>query len=679
MASLDETDPAARAEALREEIRRHNYRYYVLDDPIVADFEYDELLRELEAVEQAHPELLTPDSPTRKVGAAPILEFGSITHTVPMLSLQNVTSEAELTEWEEQLRNHLKEPEARFSWVVEPKLDGVAVEAVYEEGAYRIGSTRGDGITGEDITEQLKTVRSLPLRLRGTSRSVPSRLEVRGEVIMKTAEFEKLNLAISEAGQPPYANPRNLTAGSLKQKDPKITATRKLDVFLYAVGATEGFDVGTQEEVLAAFADLGLPTTRLARRCENIGEVVAAIREFEAGRDDLPYEIDGAVVKVDDLALQERLGIRSRSPRWAVAYKFAARQGTTVVTDIFVSLGRTGVLTPVAVLRPVPIGGVTVSRATLHNRDEVERLGVRIGDTVLVDRAGDVIPKVAKVITDARSGTERAFVWPETCPVCGAMVREDAEEVAIYCPNMGCPAQLKARIRHFGSRGALDIEGLGEKIVDQLVDGGHVTDVAGLFTLDLETVAALPRMAEKSGQNLLDGISASKETTLARFLTALGPRHVGEATARTLSRELQSLEAIREATVERLTEVPDVGPIVAQALRDFFDSAENADVVDRLLALGVHPVAEVRPAAPAESPVAGKTVVFTGALERMSRSEAGAIVDRLGGKAASSVSKKTDLVVAGPGAGSKRKKAEDLGIEVIDEDEFFQRIGEVPG
>ncbi len=669
-------DPADRAKALRREIHLHNYRYYVENDPVIADVEYDELLRELEAIEAAHPDLVTPDSPTQKVGAAPIAEFGAIEHTVPMLSLQNVTSEGELAEWEAQLRNHLKDPEADFDFVVEPKLDGVAVEAVYLDGIYTVGSTRGDGVTGEDITEQLKTVRSLPLRLHDGIREIPKRLEVRGEVLMTTAEFEALNRDLLEAGEQTYANPRNLTAGSLKQKDPRVTATRKLDVFFYAVGRADGIEVDYQQVLLEAFTELGLPITRLHRHCRDIAAVAAVIREFEEGRDHLPYEIDGAVVKVDRLADQERLGVRSRSPRWAVAYKFAARQATTVVEDIFVSVGRTGVLTPVAKLAPVPIGGVTVSRATLHNRDEVERLGVLVGDTVLVQRAGDVIPKVVKVIVDRRTGTERPFVWPKTCPECGVRVREDEEEVAIYCPNIGCAAQRKARVRHFGSRGALDIEGLGEKIVDQLVDGGHLGDVADLFTLTLDTVSGLERMAEKSGQNLLDAIEKSKQTTLARFLTALGLRHVGESTARALSRELGSLEAIRAADLDELTEVPDVGPIVAKALRDFFDAEENVRVVDRLLELGVTPRAEALPEAPAESPVSGLRVVFTGKLTRMSRSEAGALVTRLGGKASSSVSKKTDLVVAGPGAGGKRGKAEDLGVPVIDEEEFFNRLGE---
>jgi len=669
-------DISRRIEELRAELRRHNHRYHVLDDPVVADAEYDALFRELVALEDAHPELVTPDSPTQKVGAAPIEEFGTVTHGVPMLSLSNVTSEAELREWEEQLRNHLKEPEALFTYAFEPKLDGVAFEAVYEKGVYRVGSTRGDGVTGEDITEQLKTVRSLPLRLRDEEEPVPKLLEVRGEAIMGRKEFEALNRRLAEEEEPTYANPRNLTAGSLKQKDPRITATRELDVLVYGPGRVEGAEFDSQTAFLALCRALGFKTSGLSRRCADMDEVVAALMELEAMRDGLPFEIDGAVVKVDDLATQERLGVRSRSPRWAVAYKFAARQATTVVEEITVSVGRQGALTPVAELRPVPIGGVTVSRATLHNRDEIERLGVLVGDTVLVERAGDVIPKVVKVIVDARTGDERAFTWPDRCPACATAVREDPEEVAVYCPNIACPAQQKARILHFGSRRAMDVEGLGEKLVEQLVDGGLVRDPSDLYRLDVETLAGLDRMAEKSAENVLEGLERSKETTLPRFLFALGPRHVGEATALSIARDLGTLENVIDADLARLEAVPDVGPIVARSLREFLEEPENRAVVDRLLAAGVEPAEEERPEIPAESPVAGLTVVFTGKLERMSRDEAAELTAGLGGKAVKSVSKKTDLVVAGPGAGSKRKKAEELGIEVIDEDEFFRRIGE---
>ena len=668
-------DPALRAEELREQIRYHGHRYYVLDDPVISDVEYDELYRELLAIEEAHPELRTPDSPTAKVGAEPVTEFGTVTRRIPMLSLDNVTSADALREWEGQLRNHLKDPEAKLAFHVEPKFDGVAVEAVYEAGVFTVGSTRGDGTTGEDVTEQLRTVRSLPLRLRDDLRPVPPRLEARGEVMMSLAAFETLNRRLSEEGQAPYANPRNLTAGSLKQKDPKVTASRPLDVVFYAIGEWEGEGLATHGDLLALLRDLGLKTADLARRGEDVEAAIARIEELGALRDDLPYEIDGAVVKVDDRAVQERLGVRSRSPRWAVAYKFAARQGTTRVEDIFVSVGRTGALTPVAALEPVAIGGVTVRRVTLHNRDEMERLGIRIGDRVLVERAGDVIPKVVKAVADARTGAEREFAWPAECPECGTAVREDESEVAVYCPNIACPAQRKARLRHFASRRALDVEGLGEKLVDQLVTRDLVRDPADLFALDVATLAELERMGEKSAENLVAALARAKDTTLARFLFALGMRHVGEATAATLARELRTLDAVMAADPETLEAVPDVGPVVARAIVDFFAAEENRSAVARLLDAGVVPAAEAAPA-PVESPIAGLTIVFTGALERLSRDDAKDLAARLGAKAAGSVSKKTDLVVAGPGAGSKRKKAEELGIEVVDEAEFFRRIGE---
>jgi DNA ligase (NAD+) len=628
--------PQERIERLREEIRHHDHRYHVLDDPVISDVEYDEKLRELIRLEEEHPDLVTPDSPTQKVGAAPVEEFGTVEHTVPMLSLANITSVDELRDWEESLANHLKDPEVGFSYVVEPKLDGVAVEAVYLDGVYSVGSTRGDGVRGEDITEQLKTVRSLPLRLLPGEGGPPPRLEVRGEAFISLEDFDELNRRLSEEEEKTYANPRNLTVA-----------------------------IESQWDLLAVLASHGLKTTDLSVRCATIDEVAARLEELQAMRDDLPFEIDGAVIKVDDRALQERLGERSRSPRWAVAYKFAARQATTTLEDIFVSVGRTGALTPVGVLTPVPIGGVTVSRVTLHNKDEIDRLGVRIGDRVLVQRAGDVIPKVVQAIPDERSGDEREFTWPDACPVCGTGVREDAETVAIYCPNISCPAQLKARLLHFSSRRAMDVEGLGEKLVDQLVDGEMVKDVADLYGLELETLAGL---------DVLDGLETTKTAPLARFLFALGLRHVGEATAKTLAREFGTLEALMDADVESLEATPDIGPIVAKSIRDFFDAPENVAEIERLLAAGVDPAPEERPAE--GGPLAGTTVVFTGKLERISRSEAKDLADRLGGKAAGSVSKKTSLVVAGPGAGSKRKKAEDLGIEIIDEEEFFARYGE---
>ncbi len=664
-------DPALRAEELRRQIRYHDHRYHVLDDPVISDAEYDALFRELAAIEAARPDLVTPDSPTQKVGAAPVAEFGTVVRAVPMLSLENVTSDGELREWEDLLRNHLKEPNRRFAYTVEPKLDGVAVEAVYEDGVYVTGATRGDGTTGEDITVQLRTVRSLPLRL--IADPPPARLEIRGEVLMTRAAFEDLNRRLVAEGEEAYANPRNLTAGSLKQKDPKVTASRPLDLFAYSLGRAEGFAPATQWDLLGALRALGFKTSDLARRGEGLDAALAAVHAIEEARDGLPFEIDGAVVKVDDVALQERLGIRARSPRWAVAYKFAPRQATTKVRAIVVQVGRTGALTPVADLDPVPLGGVTVSRATLHNRDEVERLGVRVGDTVLVERAGDVIPKVVKVIADARTGDERPFAFPSACPVCGAAVREDPEEVIVYCDSLACPARLKGALRHFGARRAMDIAGLGDRLVVQLVDRGLVKDPSDLYALSLESLAALDRMGEKSAQNLLDSFARSRDTTLSRFLLALGPRHVGEATAAAVARDLGSLTALLAADEARLEKVPDVGPVVAKSLHTFLSAPANRAVIERLLARGVTPRPEAPP--PSAGPFAGRTVVFTGTLTRLTREEAEALVVRLGGKASGSVSKKTSLVVAGADAGSKLAKAQSLGVEVVSEDEFLRRAG----
>ncbi|MCU0727591.1 MAG: NAD-dependent DNA ligase LigA [Planctomycetes bacterium] len=668
-----EREAAPRIEELRRQLRLHDHRYHVLDDPLISDAEYDKLYRELVALESAYPGLVTPDSPTRKVGAAPVSEFGTVVRKVPMLSLENVTSEAALREWEDLLRNHLADPAARFSYVVEPKLDGVAVEAVYEAGVFVTGATRGDGVRGEEITAQLRTLRNVPLRLLADP--PPARVEVRGEVIMTRADFEALNRRLTEAGEAPYANPRNLTAGSLKQKDPAVTAGRPLRFFAYAIGEVEGLAPATQWDLLGALRELGFATSHLSRRCADLDSALAAIEELRRARDGLEFEIDGAVVKVDDLAIAERLGIRARSPRFAVAFKFEARQATTKIREIVVQVGRTGALTPVAELEPAPLGGVTVSRATLHNRDELARLGVLVGDTVLVERAGDVIPKVVKAIADLRTGAERPFVFPVACPACGAAVREDPEEVAVYCPNRACPAQLRAALLHFGARRAMDIAGLGDKLVEALVERGIVRDFADLYGLDPGTLAGLPRMAEKSATNLLGEIAKSRDTTFSRFLLSLGIRHVGEATAAAVARDLGTLEALLAADAGRLTLIPDVGPVVARSIRDFLDAPENRAVIERLLAAGVRPREEAPAPAASDRPFAGQTVVFTGELERMARDDAEALVLRLGGKATGSVSKKTSLVVAGPGAGAKAKKASELGVEVIDEAEFLKRAG----
>ena len=679
-----------RAEELRRQIAEHNHRYHVLDAPVISDAEYDRLFRELVELEAEHPDLATPDSPTRRVGAAPASEFPPVRHETPMLSLENAFGEEELRAFEARARRFLRiGAEHPIAYVAEPKIDGVAVELVYEHGVLKVGSTRGDGIVGEDITQNLKTIRSIPLRLRsgdspraegqraGSAASapaapIPDLLSVRGEVYMAIGDFRRYNREREARGEPAFANPRNMAAGSLRQLDPRITAARPLAAFFYAIGVMRGGpSIRSQSALLAYLPELGLKVNPLIRAGLDLDAAVTYYHELEARRDELPYEIDGAVVKVDDFALQEELGIKSRTPRWATAVKFASRQETTRIEDIAVYVGRTGILTPVAMLEPVRIGGVEVRRATLHNQDEIDRKDVRIGDTVLVGRAGDVIPEVVQVILEKRTGNERRFVMPENCPVCGAHVVREEGAVAYRCAGLACPAQQRERIRHFGSRGGLDIEGLGDKLVAQLVDRGLVRDVSDLFHLDAETLASLDRMGEKSAANLVAAIAASKSARLDRFLFGLGIRHVGETVARDLAAQFRALAPILAASEEDLLRVEGVGPEVARAVREFFADPENRRAIDRLLAAGVDP----RPATgPAGGILEGKTFVFTGTLARMTRHEAESAVAARGGKVGSSVAKTTSYVVLGENPGSKADRARDLGIALLTEDEFIALI-----
>ena len=657
-------------EALKKEIREltarveeHSYRYYVLDRPAITDSEYDELFRRLSRLEQEHPELASPNSPTTKVGGPPVEKFNTVRHTLPMLSLDNVTNREELADFEQRIQRFLKSSDP-MEYVVEPKIDGIGVELVYENGELRVGSTRGDGTNGEDITQNVRTIRSVALSLRGDVNDVPRLLEVRGEVFYPTEGFQRLNRQREEAGEYVFANPRNAAAGALKQLDSKITAGRPLDVFCHGMGTVEPASFESHADFLATVRSWGLKPVPLTRVCRSVDEVVAYQEEMEGRRDELPYEIDGVVVKVNSLELQRRLGQIARSPRWAMAYKFKPRQSTTRILDIQPQVGRTGTLTPVASLEPVQLAGVTVRNASLHNMDEIERKDIRVGDTIVIERAGDVIPYVVRVLTEERDGSERPFEMPAHCPMCDSQVYREEGEAAYRCVGLACPAKLKESLRFFGSRNALDIEGLGEKLIDQLVEKKLVADSADLYRLDEETLASLERMGAKSARNLMEELGRKKDTTLSRFVTALGIRHVGEATAGVLADHFGSLDGIMTADEEALTEVRDIGPEVAKSIAGFFADDANRRVIEKLLAAGFRLKAEAR----ADGSLTGLSFVLTGSLATMSRSEAQKSITALGGRVAGSVSGKTDYVVVGADPGSKATKAEELGIRLLDED-----------
>jgi len=668
---MDNNPAKERIAFLCAELERHNRLYYENDTPEINDAEYDALFRELQQLENQFPELILPDTPTARVGGRALDKFQQVTHRLAMISLDNAFSAEDISEFDKRIKKELGlQLDCAIEYVCEPKMDGLAVELVFEAGLFVQGSTRGDGVIGEDITANLKTVRDIPLRLQCDN--PPQLLEVRGEVYLPLEPFQALNREREESGEPPFANPRNAAAGSLRQLDPKITARRPLTLFCYAPGVVEGHDFGCQSAFLTTIPAWGLPVNPLAEKVSGVAGIAAFHARLAAARDSLPYEIDGVVIKVDSFALQRDLGEKSRSPRWAIAWKFPPRQAITLVENIVPSVGRTGVITPTAHLQPVEVSGVTVSRATLHNWEEMERKDIRIGDTVVIERAGDVIPAVVRVLLEKRSGTERPLPLPTVCPECGSPVIKLPEEVAVRCQGLACPAQIRESIIHFASRNAMDIDGLGEKYIDQLLRLGLVHDVADIYQLKVTDLMRFERMGDKLAENLLTAIAESKNRELATFIFALGIRHVGEHTAKLLASGFGSLQNLMAASEEELLTVREVGPQVAQSITAFFASRENRRVIERLLAAGVSPSETAKRVG---GRFTAKTFVFTGTLERCSRNQAQKLVEAEGGHAAGSVSKKTDFVVAGAEAGSKLEKARQLGVTILTEEQFLQMLG----
>lgn len=669
-----------RAERLRNEINRHNYLYYVLDQPEISDAEYDRLMRELQEIEEKYPTLLTPDSPTQRVGTAPQTALATHEHRQPMLSLANAFSEDELRAFDTRVKKMLGiENGDSLEYVAELKIDGLAVSLTYEEGIFTVGATRGDGYRGEDITANLRTIRSIPLNINpqpeeeANVRHIPRFAEIRGEVFLLHEEFRRINEERTEKGEPTFANPRNAAAGSIRQLDSNITAQRRLDIFCYGIGEVEDGGWSTHWEVLNTLKSWKFKVNPNIQLCKSIDEIWEYCREWDDKRETLGYDIDGLVVKVNSLDQQERLGYVARSPRWAIAFKYPPRQATTVIRDIIVQVGRTGALTPVAIMDPVAIGGVVVSRATLHNEDEIRRKDVRIGDTVVIQRAGEVIPEVVEVLKDKRSGDEKEFVMPNECPICGGGVEKPEGEAIARCIDIACPAQLLRIITHFASRTAMNIEGMGPSLVERLLDAKLINDPGDLYFLIKGDLESLERIGEKSAANIIAAIDRSRNTTLARLVFSLGIRHVGERTAQIIAQHFGSLEAIENASTEELSAVADVGPVGAESITKFFAQEQTKTVLEKLRNGGVKP--ESSPVRARNTELTGKTFVFTGGLETLTRDEAEEIVTTFGGKASSSVSKKTDFVIAGEKAGSKLDKARELGVSVITEQEFLEMVG----
>jgi len=657
-------------EKLRDQIHYHDYRYYVLDDPVISDAEYDRLFRRLLELEAQYPELVTPDSPSQRVGGAVLPGFEEVRHVHPMLSLDNIFSVQELHEFDEKIHRYLRTDEP-VDYMTEPKMDGLAVELVYEQGVFTVGSTRGDGEVGENITAQLKTVQDIPLRLRDEQNEVPDQLVVRGEAYISKKGFAELNRQREEAGEPLFANPRNAAAGSLRQLDPKVTAKRPLRFFVYAVADTRAVPCHRQSELFPWLRSLGFAVNPHIRLCRNIDAVADQYTHLLDIREQLPYEIDGMVIKVDDFALQERLGNTARAPRWAVAWKFPATQATTRIVDVEFHVGRTGAVTPVAVLEPVEIEGVTVRRATLHNEDEIRRKDLRIGDTVLIQRAGDVIPEVIKPIVEKRTGKEKPIVFPTHCPVCGhPLVRPEGEAIT-RCVNPHCPAQRLQSLIYFAGKNGLDIEGLGKKAVEQLFNEGLVRDIPDFFRLKEEDLARLDGWGEKSARKVIAAIRRARETTLAQFLAALGIRYVGEVTAELIAEHFKTLDRVMNASKEDFLNVEGIGEQVAASLVDYFSDPETRSMIEELLSLGVH----IHQPEKTGRPLEGRVFLFTGSLSSMSRSEAKQLVKELGGQVVSGLSGRVTDLVAGEKAGSKLKKAQERGIHILDEEQFLKLVG----
>lgn len=665
---MERQEAERQVEQLRQQLQYHNYRYHVLDDPQITDAEYDQLMRRLQELEAAFPELIRPDSPTQRVGATPLEAFGTVVHSLPMLSLDNAFSAEEVRDFDTRIKRQLGQSDP-IEYVAEPKIDGLAVELVYVDGLFVQGSTRGDGVRGEDITQNLRTIKTIPLRLIAVAHApLPQRLEVRGEVYMTKRDFQRLNARREEEGEPIFANPRNASAGALRQLDPRITAGRPLAMFCYGVGGVEGITFQTHWDVLQSLARWGFSINLHSEQCHGIDAALAYYERLRQQREELPYEIDGVVIKVNALALQEALGTRSRSPRWALAYKFEPKQAVTRVKEIAVQVGRTGALTPVALLEPVQVAGVEVSRASLHNPDEVARKDVRAGDWVMVQRAGDVIPEIVEVLKERRTGEEKPFEMPTHCPICRSGVVRLEDEVVPRCVGLSCPAKLKESIVHFASKRAMDIEGLGDKTVDQLVERGLVKDIGDLYGLTKDDVLKLDRLADKSASNLIAAIERSKQTTLPRFLYALGIRHVGEHVADVLAREYSDWQALQRAAYEELQSIHEIGPRIAQSIVAFFQDTGNQGVLEKLHRGGVRATPLQRPAV--DQSLRGKTLVFTGELQTYTRAEAKRLVEARGGRVTSSVSRSTSYVVAGADAGSKLDQARKFGVSVLTEDEF---------